>query len=133
MLPLSLVNTAQGHPVLLELKTGETYNGHLVNCDNWMNINLKGVIVTAPDGERFWKLPEVYIRGATIKYLRIPDAVVDTVREDQYRNRQGGGGRGGGGGHQGVGNRGRGGAGPGGYRGGGRGGGLDRGRGRGGR
>ncbi|KAI8802381.1 hypothetical protein BJ742DRAFT_833391 [Cladochytrium replicatum] len=131
MLPLSLLNAAQGQPVLLELKTGETYNGHLVNCDNWMNINLKGVIVTAPDGERFWKLPEVYIRGATIKYLRIPDAVVDTVREDQYHNRQGGGG--GRGGQGSGGNRGRGG-GPGNYRGGGRGGGgQDRGRGRGGR
>ena len=23
---------------LVELKNGETYNGHLVGCDNWMNI-----------------------------------------------------------------------------------------------
>ena len=23
---------------LVELKNGETYNGHLVSCDNWMNI-----------------------------------------------------------------------------------------------
>jgi len=33
MLPLTLLKSAQGHPVLVELKTGETYNGHLVNCD----------------------------------------------------------------------------------------------------
>jgi len=32
---------------LVELKNGETYNGHLVNCDNWMNINLRDVICTS--------------------------------------------------------------------------------------
>lgn len=32
---------------LVELKNGETYNGHLVNCDNWMNINLREVICTS--------------------------------------------------------------------------------------
>ena len=37
MLPLSLLKTAVNHPMLVELKNGETYNGHLVNCDNWMN------------------------------------------------------------------------------------------------
>ena len=44
MLPLSLLRTAQNHPMLVELKNGETYNGHLVSCDNWMNINLREVI-----------------------------------------------------------------------------------------
>jgi len=32
---------------LVELKNGETYNGHLVNCDNWMNVNLRDVICTS--------------------------------------------------------------------------------------
>ena len=32
---------------LVELKNGETYNGHLVNCDNWMNIQLREVICTS--------------------------------------------------------------------------------------
>lgn len=34
-------------PQLVELKNGETYNGHLVNCDNWMNIHLRDVICTS--------------------------------------------------------------------------------------
>ncbi|KAI8853729.1 putative U6 snRNA-associated Sm-like protein LSm4 [Chytridium lagenaria] len=63
MLPLSLLNTSRGHPMLVELKNGETYNGHLDSCDNFMNINLREVICTAPEGDRFWRLPEVYIRG----------------------------------------------------------------------
>ena len=41
VLPLSLLRTAVNHPMLVELKNGETYNGHLVSCDNWMNINLR--------------------------------------------------------------------------------------------
>ncbi|KAJ2571467.1 hypothetical protein IW140_001647 [Coemansia sp. RSA 1813] len=119
MLPLSLLNAAVGYPILVELKNGETYNGHLEKCDNFMNISLREVIQTASDGDRFWRLAETYIRGNTIKYLRIPDAVFDKVKEDMSKNRNTGnrGGRGG---------RGRGGRG-------GRGGGYDgRGRGRGG-
>ncbi|CAB3369332.1 U6 snRNA-associated Sm-like protein LSm4 [Cloeon dipterum] len=82
MLPLSLLRTAQNHPMLVELKNGETYNGHLVNCDSWMNINLREVICTSRDGDKFWRMPECYIRGSTIKYLRIPDEVIDMVKED---------------------------------------------------
>ncbi|KYN42928.1 U6 snRNA-associated Sm-like protein LSm4 [Trachymyrmex zeteki] len=68
--------------MLVELKNGETYNGHLVSCDNWMNINLREVICTSRDGDKFWRMPECYIRGSTIKYLRIPDEVIDMVKED---------------------------------------------------
>lgn len=112
MLPLSLLNTAQGHPMLVELKNGETYNGHLVNCDNFMNINLREVICTSPEGDRFWRLPECYIRGSTIKYLRVPEEIIDMVKSDRQRQNRGGyGGRGGRGGS----GRGRGGGGRGGW------------------
>ncbi|RMX58000.1 hypothetical protein pdam_00017220, partial [Pocillopora damicornis] len=104
-LPLSLLRTAQNHPMLVELKNGETYNGHLVSCDNWMNINLREVICTSRDGDRFWKIPECYVRGSNIKYLRIPDEVIDMVKDEMVKQgksrgtgRPGRGGRGGGGG-----------------------------------
>ncbi|BFY99725.1 hypothetical protein BsWGS_02765 [Bradybaena similaris] len=89
MLPLSLLRTAVNHPMLVELKNGETYNGHLVSCDNWMNINLREVICTSRDGDRFWKMPECYIRGSTIKYLRIPDEVIDMVKEEVIQKSKG--------------------------------------------
>ncbi|MQM04265.1 hypothetical protein Taro_037072 [Colocasia esculenta] len=145
-LPLSLLKTAQGHPMLVELKNGETYNGHLVNCDTWMNIHLREVICTSKDGDRFWRMPECYIRGNTIKYLRVPDEVIDKVQEETSKSRSDrrppGVGRGRGrsreetaggrpakgigrgqddGGSKGIGGRGRGGAGGKGGRGGGRG------------
>jgi len=85
----------------VELKNGETYNGHLMSCDNFMNIHLRDVICTSrvnekegkffiinsffflfEDGNQFWKIPECYIRGNTIKYLRLPEDVLGLVKED---------------------------------------------------
>ena len=91
----------------MELKNGETFNGHLVNCDNFMNITLREVYQTNSDGDRFWKLKECYIRGSTvcspclstrrrvslnthtqIKYLRVPDTLLDAVKDEQSRARE---------------------------------------------
>ncbi len=33
--------------MLVELKSGETLNGHLLQCDTWMNITLKEVVQTS--------------------------------------------------------------------------------------
>ena len=114
--------------MLVELKDGVTLNGHLVNCDTWMNLTLKEVIQTSAEGDKFFRMPEVYVRGNNvlvrrgaegitlliaiqIKYLRIPDDVVDLVKEQQ-QNQPSSRGRGGGvgrGDHGGRGDRGRGG------------------------
>lgn len=59
----------------MELKNGESLNGQLVNCDSWMNLTLKDVIQSSSNGETFVKLPECYIRGNHIKYLRLPEEV----------------------------------------------------------
>lgn len=92
--------------MLVELKNGETFNGHLVNCDNFMNITLREVYQTNPDGDRFWKLKECYIRGSTIKYLRVPDTLLDAVKDEQNRAREAGRSARGGGGGGGMGMRG---------------------------
>jgi small nuclear ribonucleoprotein (snRNP)-like protein len=34
--------------MLVELKNGETLNGHLVMCDTWMNLTMKEVVQTSP-------------------------------------------------------------------------------------
>jgi U6 snRNA-associated Sm-like protein LSm4 len=52
--------------MLVELKSGETLNGHLVNCDTYMNLTLKEVVLTAADGERFYRLGEAYVRGNNV-------------------------------------------------------------------
>ncbi|KAG7661126.1 uncharacterized protein J8A68_005363 [[Candida] subhashii] len=103
MLPLYLLTAAKTKPVLIELKTGETYNGDLVNCDSWMNLTLKDVIQTSANGDEFTKIPEIYIRGMHIKFLRIPEEIMDYAKEQNVLNmeqrnrnqkRRGGGGPG---------------------------------------
>lgn len=63
------------------------------------NYHVKSYPVTNfQDGDKFWKMPECYIRGTTIKYLRIPDEVIDMVKDDstvKNRGRDIKGGRGG--------------------------------------
>ena len=112
-------------PLLVELKGGDTYNGRLISCDSWMNMNLSDVVCTSKHGDKFWKLPTCYIRGSAIKYLRLPPDLLDAtkvkVEEDERRNKlmreqnhgrgrsaRGGRGRGGRGGGRGRGGRGRG-------------------------
>ncbi|KDD73407.1 hypothetical protein H632_c2208p0 [Helicosporidium sp. ATCC 50920] len=82
MLPLALLKAAQANPVvcsvsmdLVELKSGETYNGHLVQIDTWMNTHLREVICTSKDGDRFWRMAEIYLRGSSVKYFRIPEEI----------------------------------------------------------
>lgn len=38
----------------------------MVDCDTFMNVTLRDVYLTSPDGEKFWKLKEVYIRGNVV-------------------------------------------------------------------
>ena len=57
--------------------------------------SLREVICTSRDGDRFWRLPEVIIRGNNIKYLRIPEEVIDMVPEEDLSNTGGKGGKGG--------------------------------------
>ena len=103
---------------MVELKNGESFNGHLIDCDAFMNVTLREVYQTAADSDRFWKIKEVYIRGSTvsrlfrslevlgqsismqIKYLQVQPALLDSVKEDQQRAREAN--RGGSGGQRGV-------------------------------
>lgn len=54
--------------MLVELKNGETLNGHLIACDTWMNLTLKEVVQTSPEGDKFFRLPEVYVRGNNVRF-----------------------------------------------------------------
>jgi U6 snRNA-associated Sm-like protein LSm4 len=55
--------------MLVELKNGETLNGHLVSCDTWMNLTMKEVVQTSPEADKFVRLPEVYVKGNNVRRL----------------------------------------------------------------
>jgi len=49
--PVKLLHEAEGHPIIVELKTGELYRGHLDAAEDTMNLTLSKVILTAHDGK----------------------------------------------------------------------------------
>ena len=63
--------------MLVELKNGETLNGHLVNCDTWMNLTLKEVVQTSPEGDKFFRVAEVYVRGNNVSSTGHPLSCLD--------------------------------------------------------
>lgn len=93
---------------LVELKNSETFNGHLVACDNYMNITLRDVYQTSPvcvhgmlTAE--WRAVLENARsvhqgqhgtstGTThtlqIKYCRVADDLIDAVRESEEQARK---------------------------------------------
>ena len=49
---MALLRAAAQQPMLVELKSGDTYNGMLAASDNFMNLCLRDVICEAPPGPR---------------------------------------------------------------------------------
>ncbi|CAD7940145.1 unnamed protein product [Amoebophrya sp. A120] len=82
MLPSNLLQTALNHQVMLELKSGETYSGLLVKVDNFMNAQVRDAICVDAHTEKFCRVADVYIRGNSIKYLRLPEEVADMVKPE---------------------------------------------------
>ncbi|KAF4967356.1 hypothetical protein FSARC_5079 [Fusarium sarcochroum] len=71
-IPIKLLNEAQGHIVTLEITSGQTYRGKLLDAEDNMNVQLKDITVTARDG-RVSHLDQVYIRGSHVRFFIVPD------------------------------------------------------------
>ncbi|AET39283.1 mRNA splicing protein SMD3 Ecym_4216 [Eremothecium cymbalariae DBVPG len=71
-IPVKLLNEAQGHTVSLELTTGETYRGKLVESEDNMNCQLRDVTATARNGQ-VTHMDHVFIRGSHVRFFVVPD------------------------------------------------------------
>ncbi|TFB04194.1 hypothetical protein CCMA1212_003996 [Trichoderma ghanense] len=71
-IPIKLLNEAQGHIITLEITSGQTYRGKLLEAEDNMNVQLKDITVTARDG-RVSHLDQVYIRGSHVRFFIVPD------------------------------------------------------------
>ncbi|KAK8798599.1 hypothetical protein WA538_003268 [Blastocystis sp. DL] len=87
MLPLSVLRAASNREVLVELTNGDTYNGKLVSSDSYMNMTLQEVIFTSRTGNRFFQMKECYIRGCTIKCIRVEKEVLDNIPKEEQNSR----------------------------------------------
>ncbi|EAN31261.2 putative U6 snRNA-associated Sm-like protein LSm4 [Theileria parva strain Muguga] len=87
VLPLTLLRAGKSQPTLIELKNGETYSGILDSCDAFMNMHMVNVVCTSKSGTDFWKLDECFIRGNTVKSLRLPNEVAEIAKEEKRPQR----------------------------------------------
>lgn len=71
-IPVKLLNEAQGHVVTLELTTGESYRGRLVESEDNMNVQLADVTATARSGD-VSHLEQVFVRGSKVRFVVVPD------------------------------------------------------------
>jgi U6 snRNA-associated Sm-like protein LSm4 len=61
---------------MADLKNGSTVNGTLIEIDRFMNLKFENAVITSKDGDTFHKAQEYYVRGNSIKYVRIPDSAL---------------------------------------------------------
>jgi len=84
MLPLSLLNAAQGEQITVECKSGRKYTGEMQACDLFMNV----VLLNATCAGEATPQPEVYLRGYSVKYVKIPDNLLDAIMDERQQKRQ---------------------------------------------
>ena len=60
---------------MIDTKNGESYEGQLEGCDNYMNLKLIEVTITSQNG-KFHKSNEVFIRGNNIKSIQFNEEVL---------------------------------------------------------
>ncbi|EGP90333.1 unnamed protein product [Zymoseptoria tritici ST99CH_1A5] len=71
-IPIKLLNEATGHQVTVEITSGQTYRGKLIEAEDNMNVQLENINVTQRDG-RVTHLDRVYIRGSHVRLFIVPD------------------------------------------------------------
>lgn len=72
-IPVRLLNEAQGHIVSLELTTGDTYRGKLVENEDNMNLSLSDVTRTIGRTGETSHMNQVFVRGSMIRFVSVPD------------------------------------------------------------
>jgi small nuclear ribonucleoprotein D3 len=70
--PIGLLFEAEGMKISVEMKNGEIYRGLLLGAEDTMNVSLSDVLRTARNG-KISKLPNVYLRGPSIRFIALPD------------------------------------------------------------
>jgi len=71
-IPMKLLNESMGHVVTVELNSGQTLRGKLLEMEDTGNCSIAGVTATARDG-RVTHLAQVYVRGSSVRLYIVPD------------------------------------------------------------
>mmetsp|Transcript_84934 Transcript_84934/g.117262 ORF Transcript_84934/g.117262 Transcript_84934/m.117262 type:complete len:83 (+) Transcript_84934:23-271(+) len=78
MLPLHVLKQSGTQTqMMVDTKNGESYDGILLGCDNFMNLKLGKVIITSKDGAKFSRTDEAFIRGNNVKTIQFAPEVLE--------------------------------------------------------
>ncbi|GET91405.1 U6 snRNA-associated Sm-like protein LSm4p [Leishmania tarentolae] len=88
--PIEILRNCRGKEVSIELADGETVNGTVMRTDRAMNVVIKQCTRTGSDGESFWKSRECFVRGASVKNVRMTDSALVAVPVSSKRKSAGG-------------------------------------------
>lgn len=72
-IPVKLLNEAQGHIISLELTTGDTYRGKLLENEDSMNLSLYDVTITKGRTGNTSYMNQVFVRGSMIRFVMVPE------------------------------------------------------------
>lgn len=51
-------------------------------------MHLREVICSSKDGDRFWRMPEAYLRGNTIKFIRMSEETLELAKQNDLRREE---------------------------------------------
>ncbi|KAG5496132.1 hypothetical protein JKF63_02433 [Porcisia hertigi] len=88
--PIEILRNCRGKDVSIELADGETVNGTVMRTDRAMNVVIKQCTRTNADGKSFWKSRECFVRGASVKNVRMTDSALVAVPVSVKRKATGG-------------------------------------------
>lgn len=72
-IPVRLLNEAQGHQITVELVTGDTYKGKLLENEDSMNLSMYDVIITKGRTGSTSHMNQVFVRGSMIRFISVPE------------------------------------------------------------
>lgn len=64
----------EGHRLIVEMKNDSEIEGILEESDGFMNLHMKDVKFTFPNGKRI-QFDESHIRGTSIRFIQLPSDV----------------------------------------------------------
>lgn len=72
-IPVRLLNEAQGHVISLELNTGDTYRGKLLENEDNMNLSMYDVTISKGRTGSTTHMNQVFVRGSMIRFILVPE------------------------------------------------------------
>lgn len=86
--PLQFLKESKGSRIMIELKTGDCYDGLLHSIDGFMNIKMKQVTITKRENFDFFTCDEIFIRGSSICNIKFRDDIFERIKELKEKEKE---------------------------------------------